>query len=295
MGIVLGLLAALFWGGADFFVRFASKRVGSYRTLLFMQFFGLLGLGIFLLVSGQLQVVLVRNAWEIWLWALLAASLNTLSSLALYRAFEIGVVMIASPISACYSAVTALLAFASGERIGLVPLLGMGVVLLGVTVVATPLSAQEPEERAALALKSRGKLPPGVLLAILASIGYGIAFWMLGFKVTPALGPVVPIWIFRLFTPVVLTLCAPISRQRLTWPRGSVWWLLAVIGILDTIAYFAYTYGVTLSQVSLVSVLSSLYSAVTVLLAWIFIRERLQWSQWLGIGAILAGIALVNL
>ncbi len=42
-------------------------------------------------------------------------------------------------------------------------------------------------------------------------------------------------------------------------------------------------------------VLISLYSAVTILLAWIFLREHLQWSQWLGVGIIFGGFVLVNL
>jgi drug/metabolite transporter (DMT)-like permease len=34
---------------------------------------------------------------------------------------------------------------------------------------------------------------------------------------------------------------------------------------------------------------------VTVLLAWMFLRERLASRQWCGVAAILAGITLVNL
>lgn len=56
----------------------------------------------------------------------------------------------------------------------------------------------------------------------------------------------------------------------------------------------AITVGFTISQTSLVSILSSLFSPVTILLAWIFLREPLHWSQWLGIGIIFVGIALVN-
>ncbi len=45
----------------------------------------------------------------------------------------------------------------------------------------------------------------------------------------------------------------------------------------------------------MVSVLASLFGAVTVLLAWLFLREGLHWGQWLGICFIFAGIALVSL
>jgi drug/metabolite transporter (DMT)-like permease len=48
-------------------------------------------------------------------------------------------------------------------------------------------------------------------------------------------------------------------------------------------------------QISVVAVLVSLYSSVTVLLAWLFLRDKLQWSQWVGIFIIFSGIVLINL
>ena len=39
-GVVLGLASAWCWGSADFAARFTSRRVGAYRALFFMQFFG---------------------------------------------------------------------------------------------------------------------------------------------------------------------------------------------------------------------------------------------------------------
>ena len=66
-------------------------------------------------------------------------------------------------------------------------------------------------------------------------------------------------------------------------PHGSVWWLLAAVGLLDTTAYVANNAGLHAGPVSVVTVIASLYGAVTVLLSWIFLRERLERSQWLGI------------
>ena len=40
---------------------------------------------------------------------------------------------------------------------------------------------------------------------------------------------------------------------------------------------------------------SSLFSAVTVLLAWLVLRERLAPTQWFGILLILGGVTLVGL
>jgi len=40
MGILLGLATALCWGSADLFARFATRRIGTFRTMLYMQMCG---------------------------------------------------------------------------------------------------------------------------------------------------------------------------------------------------------------------------------------------------------------
>ncbi len=40
MGILLGILTALTWGGSDFLARFTTERMGTLRTLLYMQLIG---------------------------------------------------------------------------------------------------------------------------------------------------------------------------------------------------------------------------------------------------------------
>src|SRR5437773_8514802 len=42
MGILLGLVTALTWGGADFVARFSTHRIGTLRTMFYMQFTGFL-------------------------------------------------------------------------------------------------------------------------------------------------------------------------------------------------------------------------------------------------------------
>jgi len=49
-----------------------------------------------------------------------------------------------------------------------------------------------------------------------------------------------------------------------------------------------------MEQVSVISVLGSLYGAVTVVFAAIFLKERIAPLQWTGIAAIFAGVALMN-
>jgi drug/metabolite transporter (DMT)-like permease len=312
MGILFGLVAAVSWGAADFFARYVTHRLGAYLTLFFMQFVGMLTLGFYLLSTGQLQFLLHHTSWIPWTWALLAALLNIVSSLALYRAFEIGTLTIVSPIAASYAVVTVVLAIFSGEALTWNHDIALVFVFLGIIGAATPfvhmqkknVTLIEKKELQAIQMELVELVPlkrwkrksfQGILFAVVASLGYGCAFWVLGFRVTPILGGIIPVWISRTVTPSVLLACAPLFRQSFKLPHGDTWWFLAGVSILDTVAFISYTLGTTQGQLAIVTMLSSLYSVITVVLAWCFLHERLQWSQWLGIGVVFAGIVLVNM
>ena len=302
LAIILGLTGAFCWGAADFAARFASRRVGAYRTLFFMQFFGFLALSVYLKSTGGFSHG-VAPGWQPWAMAVAAGLLNMLASLALYHSFEHGTLSIVGPVSSSYPALTVALSFLSGERIHAVRATGLAVTLLGVilaatsfTQVKTAAAAMNPEHAPANQPEhSRAHLSTGVGWAICAALGFGVLFWFLGFHVVPAVGSAVSVWVMRLTALVALAVASAPTGQTLQFPRGGVWWLLLAVGILDTAAFVVNNAGLGTGQVSVVSVLASLYGAITVLLAWIFLRERLERSQWLGIVLIFVGIVLVSI
>jgi drug/metabolite transporter (DMT)-like permease len=310
LAIILGLTGAVSWGAADFAARFASRQVGAYRTLFFMQFFGFLALSAYLKSIGGFSHG-IAPGWHPWAMAVAAGLLNVLASLALYHSFEHGTLSIVGPVSSSYPALTVALSLLSGERIHAVRAAGLAVTLVGVILAATSFAqskstpAEKDAQRANLnhangaldaeTKSSRAHLSTGVGWAICAALGFGVLFWFLGFHVVPAVGSAVSVWVMRLTALVSLSLAAAPAQQTLRLPGGKVWWLLLAVGILDTAAFVANNAGLSTGQVSVVSVLASLYGAVTVLLAWIFLRERLERSQWLGISLIFIGIVLVSL
>jgi drug/metabolite transporter (DMT)-like permease len=289
LAIILGLTGALCWGGADFAARFASRRVGAYRTLFFMQFFGFIALSIYLKLRGGFFEG-VAPGWQPWAMAALAGVLNMSASLALYYSFEIGVMSIVGPVSSAYPALTVALATASGERITVLRSVGLAITLVGVILAATTFSPN-----VAGAAKETAHLTKGVGWAIAAAFGFGFLFWFLGFHVIAAVGTTISVWVIRLTSFSVLAFAALPFRQSLKLPSGNVWWMLAAVGLMDTAAFVANNAGLNTGQVSVVSVLASLYGAVTVLLSWIFLREKLERGQWFGIALIFSGIVLVSL
>lgn len=294
MGILLGLTGAISWGVADFAARFATRRVGAYRTLFFMQFFGLVLMTVFLESTGGISRG-VAPGWQPWALAAFAGVLNTMSSLSLYYAFQIGVMSIVAPISSSYPALTVALALLSGERIQPLRAAGLALTLTGVVLAATSFAPNSNGESSAANASSRAHLAKGVSWAILSAIGFGFLFWFLGFHVVPVAGSAFSVWMIRLSTFLTLALVAAPARQTLRLPSGNVWWLLVAVGVMDTVAFVANNAALHIGQVSVVSVLASLYGAVTVLLSWIFLRERLERTQWFGIALIFLGIILVSL
>jgi drug/metabolite transporter (DMT)-like permease len=293
-GIVLGLTSAFCWGGADFAARFNSRRVGAYRALFFMQFFGLALLSLYLQSSGGFSRG-VAPGWQPWAMAAVAGLLNVGASLALYHSFEVGTLSIVGPVSSSYPALTIALSLLSGERVQLASGIGLAVTLAGVVLASTSFRSLQEKTMEAGSEKSAARLSKGVGWAIAAALGFGVMFWFLGFHVLPVVGALVSVWVMRLTSIAALGLLAIPAAQNLKLPQGMVWWGLFAAGILDTSAFLANNAGMQFGQVSVVSVLASLYGAVTVLLAWIFLRERLEISQWLGVVMIFVGIVLVSM
>jgi drug/metabolite transporter (DMT)-like permease len=291
LGILLGLAAALAWGVADFMARFSTRRIGTYRTLLYMQLVGFLALSV-LLTATHGWGGITETSRPAWAWVILAGLLSTASTIALYRSFEIGILAVVAPIAASYPALTVILSLASGEVLRPARAFGIGAALVGVVLAAT--SFAPVAANATSPPHHKGHLTRGVPWAVAAAVGYGVLFWLLGFRVMPAFGAVASVWIIRLTTFSTLALLAAPVRQSTRLPAGNAWWLVGGIGIIDTSAFVANNLALKTEQVAAASVLASLYGGVTVLLAALFLREKLEWSQWFGIVLIFVGIALIS-
>ena len=145
MGILLGLLTALTWGGADFLARFATRRIGTLRAMFYMQGIGFVLLTIFLPWLGGWGHLTDGSGWRPWAWGLLAGGINAFSTLALYRAFEIGKMSVVAPLSASYPALTLLLSRLSGEPLTGVRTAGIFCVLLGAIAMLAWMKPSGPD------------------------------------------------------------------------------------------------------------------------------------------------------
>jgi drug/metabolite transporter (DMT)-like permease len=299
VGVFLGLSAALGWGVADFMARFATRRTGALRALMFMQVAGLIALTVVMAATGHWARFFPAFRWSAWAWIVLAGTLSALASLALYRSFEIGVLALVSPIAASYPALTLVLSILTGERLTRAHAAGVGIAIVGVVIAALAHPAKDgasvESEAGSATADHRRHLLRGVPWALAAALGFGVNYWILGFRVMPVFGGFASVWVIRLVTLLVLAALLRPLGQSARLPYGSTAWLIFFIGVADTAGFLANNLAFKQEQIAIATVLASLYGVVTLLFAAAFLRERLGRRQWAGVAMIFAGVALMSI
>jgi drug/metabolite transporter (DMT)-like permease len=276
MGILLGLLTAVTWGGSDFLARFATQRIGTLRTMFYMQATGLVLLSICLPWLGGWGHLHDGSGWQPWAWGILAGCINAFSTLTLYRSFEIGKMAVVAPLSASYPALTVTLSLLTGERLTAARAAGIICTMLGVLLVARGEQAPHADD-----VEANARSGKGLGWALCSALGFGVLFWLLGNRIVPRVGAPQTVWMIRA-TCVILTAIVLLALKQ-------------PISLPDTSAFVISNRGMQLEQVAIVSVLGSLYGAVTVGLAAVFLKEHVAKWQWAGIATIFAGILLISL
>jgi len=294
-GVVLGVATAISWGSSDFIARFAIRTTGVVRALFGVQVWGALLLTILLFFARDWGHLFDGSGWPPWAWGIVAGSVNTGAMLALYRAFSVGKMAVVAPISASYPALTVVLSAFSGERFPLYRALGILAALAGVILVAAgEKSPQSTPTSLATGPQNPVRNSTGILWALAAALGFGILFWLLGTRIIPRTGALATIWMIRV-TGSFITLAILLAQRtsiRVKNKRASA--QLYSMGFFDTAAFTLSNLGMRIEQVAIVSVLGSLYGAVTVVLSALFLRDRIAALQWLGIVSIFSGIILMN-
>ena len=215
-------------------------------------------------------------------WAALAGSAGIIALGAFYRALAIGTMSVVAPISATAAAVPVLVGLAEGERPSTLQVAGMAIALAGVI-----LASREPIEE--------GAAPPNraaIGLALVAAAGFGTFF--VGIDKASATAEVPWVIVVQRCSSLALLVIAALA-VRPTLPRDAPSLLmLGMVGVLDLGANGLYALATTKGLLSVVSVLGSLYPAVTVVLARFVLAERIARVQEVGVVLALAGVVAIS-
>ena len=213
------------------------------------------------------------------LWFVLMLVINMIATFSYYRAVQVGQVSLVVPIVASYSAVTVLLSLLTGDTLSVLQLVTLFATVCGIAIASTPSSQVDKSKRT-----------KGVPWALTASLCYALTFWIIGAQLRDSMNGQLLSWLSFV---VQLAVIGPIvlMKERKTLVKNLG--ILALSGGTGALGYIFTNVGLGV-ETSIVAVLSSLSSVISVVLAWVFLRERLAKHQWLGIWLALAGVILVS-
>jgi drug/metabolite transporter (DMT)-like permease len=272
--VAFGLASAAAWGAGDFCGGVATKRSNVYSVVILGDAVGAVLLAGLALAFGE-RVPATGDL----LWGAAAGVSGAIGLIALYRALATGRMSVASPVAAVVTATVPVIfgAFAEGLP-GAWQMLGFGFALAGVWLVSS-------NEKVAIQLGELG-------LPVMAGLGFGIFFILIdGASRAAVFWPLVAA---RLAAVAALVVFAAVTHQ-LQWPRRQHLPLIALVGVLDAGGNAFFTLAARAGRLDVASVLSSLYPASTVGLAWLVLKERIARPQWVGVAAALAAIVLITL
>lgn len=274
MAILLSLASAAAYGLSDFLGGVYSKRVGPW-TIAFLGALtaAVLVGGFSLLVDGE--PVLADYAWSV-----LAGLGNGLGTAFLYRGLSTGRMGVVAPVSGVGAAVVPVaVGLATGERPGAVVWVGIAVALPAIWLVAS-------EPRA-----SEASLPrSGLLDGVLAGLGFGTLFSALA--QIPEEAGFLPLAANQLVATAVIAAIAVATRSP--WlPREAAAYAGALCGALGALATALFLVATQSGYLTVTAVITSLYPAFTVLLAFLVLREHVHRGQAIGLGLCAVAVALV--
>jgi drug/metabolite transporter (DMT)-like permease len=278
MSVVLALGAAMVFGSADFLGGLASRRRAALAVALGTQMAGFVALVVALPLLPSATVA-PRDV----LLGALGGLFGSSGVVLLFRCLAKGPMSVVAPVAALTASVVPILAgVLQGERPGLAAVAGIAVALVAVVLI-TREGDSEPAARAGLEV---------VATALAAGALFGLFFVCLhGTGDDAGLYPLLGARLASLpFLALLITARGESLREAFTG-RGLP--IIVISGVLDMAANVLYLVALRHGLLAVVSAITGLYPAATVLLAQTVLDERMRRTQVAGLAVAAVAATLV--
>jgi drug/metabolite transporter (DMT)-like permease len=274
--VVLGLFAAVFYGVGDFVGGLASRTHSAITVLLHSYPVGAV------LMLLMLPAFPGHLSARVAVYGIAGGFAGLVGVTIMYSLIVIAPMNIISPVTAVLAAIVPVVfGVAVGER----PHVGawFGIVI-GICAVILVSRTGDEHPHGKIALRTLG-------LAFVAGLGFGFYFIFLARAGNDS--GLWPLVISRLASATVIV---PIAVQRRAVHRigGRMLALTVLAGACDALANMSFLLASRHGLLSLASVLTSLYPAVTVMLAVGVLHEQTTKAQRVGLGLAAAAIVLIT-
>lgn len=289
IAVTAGLGGMLGWGAADFFAKKTIDRIGPITSLVWAH---LAGTSIFVIVALVALLtghdLTMPDTTSAWLALAGEGVLQMIVYWFAYQGFEKGKVSVMNPIFASYSGLVALFSILFlSDNFGIA--VGVALVLIFAGNIVLNLDFAE------LRTTRRVALTPGVkemtVAAILAAVW--TILWDRYVGGRDAL--VSALWMYAFMTLAAFVL-ALLTKTKLRGVKSDLWKFLILMGLGEAVAYLSISWGYgSTSKTSIVALISGSFSVPTLILAYLFLKERITRLQLVSVMVILAGIVVLSL
>ena len=277
LAIALALGSSLAWGVSDFLGGVKSRAFPLFLVLVISQGAALIVLAVIVAALGE-----PPPGGDFLIFAALAGISETIGVAALYRGLAVGVMSIVAPVAATAPVVPLVVGLALGELPG--TLQGAGIALAVVGIVITACRSDSGDERGQAVGAS-------VLFGALCALGFGSFYVAMD---AASEGEIQWALLLARATSVAAFLVVIAATRPRPAPGRRDLPAIALIGILIIAADAMYATASTKGVLGVVAALSTLYPIVTIALARIYLSERVEPRQQLGIALSLAGVVAIS-
>jgi drug/metabolite transporter (DMT)-like permease len=274
LSLTLGMIAALAWGVHDICVRYVSQRGGVLPALATV------------MVGGSVFLLPITGVFGNWAgmtiasygYSILSGVFYLIGAVGLYNAFSIGPVRLVAPIMGAYPILSIGWAAMMGQSVPWDQWIAVGAVIFGVAVVSFLSDSEE----------SGGSQKAAIGWALLGAGGFALAF-AVGHIATQA-GSELPVVLVTRLAAALGAVVLLLASKGAKLPERSAWPLLVLMGLLDAIALGIVIASGNLYRPEFAAVAASTFGMITIILAWLFLKERMTTPQWIGVAISFAGI-----
>lgn len=289
IAILAGLAGMLGWGFADFFAKKTIDIVGDIATLAWAHIYGVIILITLVFaqsVSSGEPVTLPVSQNE-WMGLAFFGAVQAYVYYFAYKAFGEGKLSLLNPVFSSYSGFVVLISvFVFGEIITGAQVFTLLAIITGIIFLSL--------DHESLKLKKLQFSRIKGMKAILAATGLA-AIWtaLWGYFVSEK-DWLIYAAIMYFFMTITILLIVRFKKISLIVKNPSLYKFFALIGFSEVLAYVGVSLGYSeTSYVSIVAVLSAAFSLPTLVLAYVFLRERINSYQMVGVATVVAGVVLM--
>ena len=267
------------WGIYDFLGGVFAKQIGSFKSLFWSQLAGLISiflLAIFFKPGINIPVLVI-------ILSFIAAILYSAGYLFFFKGFETGNVSIIAATMNLWAVFTMLFAFIfMGQRLSALQTVGVLMIILGATLASLNWSEIRNQ---------RFQLSAGVKEAAFGAFFFGI-FWNISEIISEKVGWLLTTLFIKSGIILFLLIISLLTKQviGLTKISTKTKTIILLMGGIEAGAVALVNYGLTIGDAILITPIASALSIVTIVLAVVFLKDKISKPQGFGIVMAVAGI-----